>query len=529
MTETIFSNEDIQQIENRGTSLDRVKKQLERFTVGVVHPRLLSPCTVGDGVVRVSGEDRTRLSTVFQQAAARGRVAKFVPASGAATRMFKFLLSFLHGDNRLNRETIARQAAHKDSDAEDLLRFWDHLQQFAFFGDLFRSWAAAGRNKTDLLAQDDIRGVLEYLLMPQGLGYADLPKGLIPFHRYQLPEGAVARTSFEEHLAEGAEYFCDQAGCCRQHFTVSPAYQEKIENHLHQACQPYHRLSAPVDFRLSFSVQNPSTDTIAVDTTNQPFRDGDGRLVFRPGGHGALLANLNRLDGDIVFIKNIDNIARKELRDAVRPDILALGGLLVELQQELFAYLGKDADGGMDNADVARALDIIRQRLNRNIPEEINTSTLERKKRFVVTELNRPLRVCGVVRHAGEPGGGPFQVKDQDGRTVVQIVEAAQVNLADNEQRAIWEASTHFNPVIIVCGLRDFQGNPFHLPDFADPAAGIITEKSLQGRPLKALEHPGLWNGGMAYWNTVFVELPPASFNPVKTVLDLLRKGHQSD
>ncbi len=531
MTETVFTDKDIEQINSRGLSPDVVKRQLDRFRSGVTHPRLLKPCTVGDGVVRLSDEDRTRLFAIFEQAVAQGRVTKFVPASGAATRMFKCLLSFLHDDHALtplNRKTVAQQAARKDAAAGDLLRFWDHLKQFAFYEDLSRNLAENGRNIEKLIEDGDIRACLEHLLMPRGLGYAELPKGLILFHRYQQPNGSVACTGFEEHLAEGAEYFSDRTRCCRQHFTVAPEHQARIEEHLRHACRQYRQAVAPIDFNLSFSVQKPATDTIATDTDNQPFRDADGRLIFRPGGHGALLENLNDLDGDIVFIKNIDNIARQSLRMEVFPAVHALGGLLVELQQEAFAYLEKERTGGLDVPEVDAAMDFIQQRFYRHAPEDLPADDPEKKRAFVESALNRPLRVCGVVRHAGEPGGGPFQVQDQGGRTSVQIIEAVQVNKEDEEQRGIWEASTHFNPVIIACGLRDDQGKPFDLRGFADPAAGIITEKSFQGRPLKALEHPGLWNGGMAHWNTVFVELPPASFNPVKTVLDLLRDGHQS-
>ncbi len=526
-----FTESDIRRLKNHGLTAEIVKGQLSRFVSGVRQPRLLAPCRVDKGIAVLSSKERTRLADFFQQAVDKGRLTKFIPASGAATRMFQFLLFYLHSREPLDREALAAQEEKGGKEAGQMLRFLDHLKAFPFYENLARVLEKANLHCETLLERGEIRPVLDYLLTNRGLGYAALPKGLIPFHCYSDPAAAesLSRTSLEEHLAEAGECFRDRNGECRLHFTVSAEHHTAVREHLEQACARSQVPERTTRFVISFSEQKPFTDTIAVDEANRPFRDENGQLVFRPGGHGALLENLNDLDGDIVFIKNVDNIAKRSLRLATMAEIQALGGLLVELQNTIYAYLQGLSAGTIEDVQMREALDFVAGRLNRSVPEEIAGGSKEVKRNFLFSTLNRPLRVCGVVKHAGEPGGGPFYVQDPDGGTSVQIIEAAQVDRNDPEQKRIWASSTHFNPVIIACGVKDFQGRRFFLPDFADPEAGIITEKSRNGRPLKALEHPGLWNGGMAFWNTVFVELSPFTFNPVKTVLDLLRAGHQPE
>ena len=367
-------------------------------------------------------------------------------------------------------------------------------------------------NTTELLA---------YLLTPRGLNYANLPKALLQFHRY----AGHCRTPLEEHLVEAAAYAQDSQQVARLHVTVAPEHTEAVQAHIEAIRSRYER--AGVRYDMSLSTQSPATDTIAVDLENTPFRDEHGQLLFRPGGHGALLANLEALAADIVFIKNIDNVLPDHLKETTYGYKRALGGHLVALQQQIFLYLKKLASGAVDAALLHEIWAFAQQQLSMTMPQGGLHTPQHEQIRLLFDRLNRPLRVCGMVRNAGEPGGGPFWVEHTDGSMSLQIVEASQVDTASPEQRAIFAASTHFNPVDIVCGVRDYRGQPFHLTQFVDPDTGFISRKTYAGRTLKALELPGLWNGAMAHWNTVFVEVPLSTFSPVKTVLDLLRPEHQ--
>ncbi|MFP4446285.1 MAG: DUF4301 family protein, partial [Desulfosudaceae bacterium] len=377
----------------------------------------------------------------------------------------------------------------------------------------------AGSPLETLLAEKRHLKILELLLTDKWLGLEGLPKGLIPFHRYK---DGHCPTAFAEQLAEARELFGERDGSCRVHFTVSPEHKRRVAEHIQTAVR---NRAAAVDF----STQHPATDTIAADLDNTPFRDENGRLLFRPGGHGALLSNLNELAADIVFIKNIDNVAIAPVRQAHTGDLQVLCGLLILQQQRLFDFLRGLDKQRPDDDTVAALLAFVEKDLQVEPPASIRNGSLAEQVDFLRRILDRPLRVCGVVKHAGEPGGGPFLVQDSRGRRSPQIIEQAQVDMDDPEQKQIWESSTHFNPVIMAAGLCDHAGRPYDLRRFADPSAGIITEKSRNGRTLQALEHPGLWNGSMADWNTIFVELPAAVFNPVKTIFDLLRDGHQQD
>ena len=358
------------------------------------------------------------------------------------------------------------------------------------------------------------------------MNYANLPKGLVPFHAY----GDHSRTAFEEHLVEALEYVRDASSVARLHFTVPAPYRQVIQTYLDRVRHRYAQQGAQLD--ISYSIQKPATDTIAVDSDNIPVRDNNGALVFRPGGHGALLENLTDLQGDIVFIKNIDNV----LPDRLKPDTCRykklLCGYLVHLQQQVFFHIAQlkasdpsESDGARSAIDAARRF--AQDQLSLVLPQDFERTALSNQRAFLVAQLDRPLRVCGVVKNTGEPGGGPFWVRQADGTTSLQIVESSQVDMTNAEQRARWQAATHFNPVDLVCGVRDYRGRPFPLARFVDPTTGFISEKSKDGHSLRALELPGLWNGAMAHWNTVFVEVPGSTFHPVKTVMDLLRPEHQ--
>jgi hypothetical protein len=466
-----LSAADLEQLAAAGISAVEAERQLALLAAPPPPTRLARPCRLGDGIVRLEAAEHAALLEAGEAAAAEGRLTVFVPASGAATRMFASLLPALAEERPLRLAEAERRAAGGDAAAADLVRFCRHLRDFAFAEDLGRALAARGLDLYQTIASGDVRPVVETLLGPEGLDYAALPKALIPFHRY--PDGP--RTALEEQVIEAARYASGRDRECRLSFTVPRGHEERFRRLAGAAAQ-----RSGVEPRLELSHQEPSTDTLAVDDDGRPARCADGSLLLRPGGHGALLGNLERSGADLAVVKNIDNVVPDRLKDTTARWKKLLVGYLTSLQ----AALGH--------------------------------------------HLQRPLRVCGVVANQGQPGGGPFWVHGADGRLSVQIVESAQVDLNDREQRAIWQSATHFNPVDLACALRDPRGRPYVLGSYVDPQAVFIAAKHHDGRPLRALEHPGLWNGAMADWYTVFVEVPAETFAPVKTVLDLLRPEHQS-
>jgi hypothetical protein len=514
---SIFTEEDFKQIQNIGLTPDKVLSQIKAFKKGFPFLTLDRPCTVGDGIEVLAKEDMERYVAACKKACLSARAMKFVPASGAASRMFKLFLAFNREREEIREQDAAARAEQGDADYRSLLRFMQGIKNFAFYEDLKAVMARDGLDADERIAAGEFKAVLDYLLTSRGLNLANLPKGLIPFHRYGDHQ---SRTPFEEHLVEAAEYVRDRRGRARVHFTVSPEHEADVREHVERVKPLYQ--GPRVSFDVELSVQHPSTDTIAVDMENRPFRDDRGRLVFRPGGHGALLENLNYLGGEIVFVKNIDNV----LPDSRKQDTYwykkALGGLLVWLQERVFYHLVKLRSGEGD--DFLQADAFAREHFSVLIPEGLPR---KKKIKLLVSRLNRPLRVCGMVKNEGEPGGGPFWVRKEDGTLSRQIVESSQVDMTSPAQRKIWESSTHFNPVDLVCSLRDHEGKLFDLKNFIDPDTAFISRKSMGGRDLKALELPGLWNGAMAGWNTIFVEVPLSTFSPVKTLLDLLRKEHQ--
>jgi hypothetical protein len=478
--------------------------------------RLERPAILNDGIVRLSAAERESLSAAYGAAAAAGRAMEFVPASGAATRMFKGLTAVLRRSDSPTLAALAKETG--DADSREFHDWFQGMAGFPFRSRLDEALRGQGRDLDALIAAKDYRPILEALLSPKGLRYSELPKALIPFHLY--PDGP--RTALEEHLAESAGLVGDTRGVCRLHFTVSPDHEEPILALLEKVRGKYE--AAGLRFEIGLSQQRRDTDTLAVGEDNGPARNLDNTLVLRPGGHGALLENLYRTGGDIVFIKNIDNLVPDRLRSEILAHRRSLGGYLVHLQERIFAYLrrlGKGSDPGLTE-EIAHFAE---QRLGIALPEGLDAAE---KAPFLLKTLDRPLRVCAMVRNQGEPGGGPFWVRYPDGALRLQIVEAAQVDPASSQQRKIAEAATHFNPVDLVCGLRNHRGELFKLQDYVDTDAFFITSKSKDGKTLKALELPGLWNGSMAFWNTVFVETPVETFNPVKTVNDLLRPSHRA-
>jgi len=516
-----FTEQDRWQMAALGISEARVREQLAFFTRPRFALKLARPCTLGDGIRRISPGEEEEYLRRHEAAARAGRFLKFVPASGAASRMFQAPLNYLAD---LAPETLrgGRPPAGPCRLPEGpVAAFCRSLPRFAFFPDLAACLETNGLQAEHLLAAGEYQCALFYLLTPAGLNYAALPKGVLKFHRY----GEECRTALEEHLVEAAHYVRDQGGVCRLHVTILPEHEELFRELLKEV-QPRWERRLGCRFRVDFSYQSHATDTLAVDPDNRPFREEDGRLHFRPGGHGALLANLEKCGGDLVYIKNIDNVVPDRLKG---PTILwkrLIGGLVVALEERLHRLLRHLAAGTPEPAVLKEAAAWAQEELSLSLPPDFDSLSVPRRREVLLAALNRPLRVCGVVKNEGEPGGAPFWVQEPDGAFSLQIVEGAQVDLSDPGQRAVWEAATHFNPVDLVVTLRDFQGRPFELARFADPEAVFISRKSYNGRELKALELPGLWNGGMARWLTVFVEVPGITFNPVKTALDLLRPEH---
>ncbi len=504
MSDASFSTRDLQRIADHGLTRQAASAQLERFARGAHYAQLERPCRVGDGIRRFSAEDLARLGARWEGEAAKGRGMKFVPASGAGTRMFQSFLKILHGENEPAAEALMQG-----------------LPRFPFFEALRGVMAQAGHSVEACLQKKDYQTVARFLLTEAGLNYATLPKALILFHRY--PQGS--RTPFEEHLAEAAAYVSDAQGRCRLHFTVSEEHRPMLEAFLQQALPRFQK--GPTRYEVQFSVQAKSTDTLAADAQNRPFRDRNGDLVFRPAGHGALLQNLESSGGDIVFLKNIDNVAPEGKGAEAAAYKKAMAGHLLEIQETCFSYLNRLETGSLASVELAEIEAFISSTLAATLPPDWPERRPAERERWLFERLNRPLRVAAVVPNHGEPGGAPFWVEEVGVGFSLQIIESAQVDRKDPEQERVFRSASHFNPVDLVCAIRDYRGRPFALANFVDAETGFLSEKSHEGRPLRALELPGLWNGSMARWNTVFVEAPASTFSPVKKIEDLLRPEHQ--
>ncbi|MCV9387588.1 DUF4301 family protein [Reichenbachiella ulvae] len=490
----MFNEEDKKFIEERGSDLAQVEKQIENFKNGFPFLDIQKAASIGDGIIQLDEGQLNDLIADYESKVATKKVLKFVPASGAATRMFKDLFAFVE---------------EKDLSASDAAQtFIKGLEDFAFYDEL-----ASELGDIDDTAPDQIAN---HLLSDEGMSYGSLPKALLSFHNYE--EGP--RTPLEEHLVEGVHYAKSADGTVHLHFTVSPQHLDRFKA-LVAKVAPSYESTFGVKFDITFSQQKSSTDTIAVDNDNEPFREPDGTILFRPAGHGALLENLNDLDADIIFIKNIDNVVPDRIKADTYTYKKALAGLLINYQDEVFEILkGEIAD---PDAVAAR----LESKYFLKMSEGFAGKSDEEKKAEIKEKLNRPIRICGMVKNTGEPGGGPFWVKESDGSASLQIAETAQIDLDDAEKAAMLKGSTHFNPVDLICATKDFEGKKFDLLQYRDDDTGFVSSKSKNGKDLKAMELPGLWNGAMAYWNTLFVEVPISTFNPVKTVNDLLKDTHQ--
>ena len=508
-TTIMLSERDLKQIADKGISEKQIENQLNEFKTGFPFLRLEAAASVEHGIVATTEESRAKYEKSWEQYKAAGKkVVKFVPASGAASRMFKDMFAFV--DAEYDKPT---------TDFEK--KYFENIEKFAFYGELNDVCVKnEGKDIPTLLAESNYKAVAAQMLKAEGLNYGQLPKGMLLFHKYA--EGP--RTPMEEHLVEAALYAASN-GEANIHFTVShehmPFFQKKVADKADFYAKKY-----GVKYDISFSEQKPSTDTIAANPDNTPFRNADGSLLFRPGGHGALIENLNEIDADVIFIKNIDNVVPDRLKGDTVTYKQVIAGVLVTLQQKAFEYL-RLLDAGTYNHDKLEEMirfvqqDLCCRKADIKNLEDADLVIYLRKK------LNRPMRVCGVVKNVGEPGGGPFLTYNQDGTVSLQILESSQIDKNNAEYMEMFTKGTHFNPVDLVCAVKDYKGLPFNLPDFVDRTTGFISSKSKNGKELKALELPGLWNGAMSNWNTVFVEVPLATFNPVKTVNDLLREQHQ--
>jgi hypothetical protein len=508
----MFSAKDKKQIESRGSELNTVIGQIEKFKSGFPYLQIIDAATVGNGIIRLNENDLEKAVTLYEERVANGiRPLKFVPASGAASRMFKDLYEAL--------ELFSKSASVEEvlSSNKGAKQYIEGFEKFAFTAELKSIIEKSGNELT-------VKNKIDFLLSEKGLNYGSLPKGLLKFHKYEEGE----RTPFEEHLVEGALYAKDNTGKSRLLFTVSPEHQPGFEKLLNEGKELYEE-ELDGSFEIAFSQQKPSTDTIAVDMNNEPFRENDGSLLFRPAGHGALIENLNDLNADIIFIKNIDNVVPDRLKKPTIDYKKALAGVLLKTQETLFFYqkeLNEKHHIALDSAFLAAAAGFLENTLNTK-PETNQYYTEKEDLYYYLKEkYNRPLRVCGMVKNEGEPGGGPFWAKNSDGTVSLQVVESSQIDPNSVQQQTMAKHATHFNPVDLVCAVKNYKGEKYNLTDFTDPATGFISKKSKDGKELKAQELPGLWNGAMSNWNTLFVEVPIETFNPVKTVNDLLREQH---
>lgn len=477
----MFTRDEITQIEAHGLSVAQVEQQIENFRAGFPALPVVRAAAGGDGVQQLSTEEIAEAEARYDSRRKELRTIKFVPASGAATRMFKELFEYVNDDKR----------------TPGIDRLITNLEKLAFFAELAKY----------LKPQIDDKDVVRNIII-DGLGYGSKPKGLVTFHAYK--EGA--RKPVEEHLVEAALY-ASNGERAAIHFTVSPEHREGFLKLLEER-QSYYEQKYGIKYDVSFSEQSPATDTIAVNLDNTPFRTDDGKLLFRPAGHGALITNLDKLEADIIFVKNIDNVTTDERKPDTVTFKKVLAGELLRLQERAFELL-RAFERGEDRT--AEAVAFLRDELCCKLPEGAS-------RELVIESLDRPIRVCGMVKNEGEPGGGPFWVRDDRGREQLQIAESSQIAKEDIH---LMKEATHFNPVDLVCGVMRYDGTKYDLTKYTDPKTGFISQKSAGGRDLRAQELPGLWNGAMANWNTLFIEVPISTFSPVKVVQDLLRPEHQ--
>ncbi len=512
----MFTEQDIKQINNYGLTVEKVNNQIEIIKSGMTYSKLVGAATIGNGILRKDSVQQKKYIDAFDSKRNKLSIVKFVPASGAASRMFKFLFQFLKEYDPKKESIEAYTEKNKDISV-----FVNGLEKLPFYDIVRNKTMETTPNFNELSLGEQCVLFVKTMLNANQLNYSFYPKGLLPFHKYP----AKVSTAFAEHLLESTLY-ASSNNQSNLHFTISEAHKDMFDEELIKIKENLEK-ETNTSFNISYSYQSKSTDTIAITSKDEIYRNDDGSLLFRPSGHGALIENLNTLDYDMVFIKNIDNIVvfeqNKELSDYKK----LLAGVLLQVQEQAFKYLHKLDEDSILEEEINNIELFVINRLNVDLGDDYNQLMPEEKIGFLIEKLNKPIRVCGMVKNEGEPGGGPFWVKDEKGNISLEIIEFAQIDFDNQEQKEIANSATHFNPTDLVCGVRDYQGNKFDLTEFVDPKAAFITMKSQGGVDIKAYELPGLWNGSMAHWNSIFVEVPVNTFNPVKTVNDLLRPAHQ--
>lgn len=505
----MLTQQDLKQIAAKGITEEKLNKQLEDFKTGFPFLKLEAAASIAHGIMAPTAEEREKYVDAWKAYKAGSKtIVKFVPASGAASRMFKDMFAFLDADYDVPTTDFEKN-------------FFDNIKKFAFREALCdKCKTNEGKKIMQLIDDGNYKAVVANMLQKEGLNYGQLPKGLLLFHNYE--EGA--RTPMEEHLVEAALY-ASSNGEANVHFTVSHEHMDLFKQKVAEKADMYAQKYG-IKYNITFSEQKPSTDTVAANADNTPFRNDDGSLLFRPGGHGALIENLNEIAADVIFIKNIDNVVPDRLKEDTVTYKQLIAGVLVTLQQKAFEYLRLLETGKYTHENLEEIIRFVQRDL---CCRKADIKDLEDAELviYLKKKLNRPMRVCGVVKNVGEPGGGPFLTYNQDGTVSLQILESSQIDKSNAEYQKMFTEGTHFNPVDLVCAVKDYEGKPFNLPEFVDKTTGFISSKSKSGKELKALELPGLWNGAMSDWNTIFVEVPLSTFNPVKTVNDLLRDQHQ--
>ncbi|MGW9684248.1 DUF4301 family protein [Flagellimonas sp. 2504JD1-5] len=508
-----LSQQDLAQMQKKGISKEKVENQIATFKAGIPYVKLEKAAIVSDGILRFSEQEQKELVQYFEDERGKLDLLKFVPASGAASRMFKAMFNFLEAYDA-SKEKLGDYIERTGDTA--VKQFSDYMENLPFYDLIMERISGKAKNK-----DEEVYLFVKEMLVAQGLNYGFYPKGLLPFHNYDLGTA----TPYEEHLKE-ASLYAKTDGKANLHFTISEQHDIMFKTE-HGVAAPRVSDTTNTKFEVTYSNQKPSTDTIAVDMENKPFKTNDGSLLFRPGGHGALIENLNDQDADVIFIKNIDNVVVDDNLNEVANSKKMLAGILRKAQTKAFGYAGAIETGTISNEDAGEIKNFLEQELNVRFPTSFANLELKEQIAMLTDRLNRPIRVCGMVKNEGEPGGGPFWISNENGNVSLQIIESAQVDLSNEQQASILKNSTHFNPVDLVCGIRNHKGEKFDLLNFVDEKQGFITNKTKEGKELKALELPGLWNGAMAFWNTIFVEVPLVTFNPVKTVNDLLKPTHQ--
>ena len=505
----MLSQQDLKQIAQKGITEEQIKIQLEEFKTGFPFLKIEAAAGIGQGIIRLDEDARNSYVNDWNAYKKEGhKIVKFVPASGAASRMFKDMFAFLDAPYDVPTTPFEKQ-------------YFDNIEKFAFYDALNAKCVEnCGKDIKTLIGENNYKAVVANMLKKEGLNYGQLPKGMLLFHRYE--DGS--RTPMEEHLVEGALYAASN-GEANVHFTVSHEHIEFFENKVKEKVDGFAK-KYDINYNISFSEQKPSTDTVAANPDNTLFRNEDGSMLFRPGGHGALIQNLNDIDADVIFIKNIDNVVPDRIKADTVEYKQVIAGVLIDLQKKAFEYLEVLESGVYNHRKLEEIIRFVQQDL---CCRKADIKDLEDAELVIYlrNKLNRPMRVCGVVKNVGEPGGGPFLTYNQDGTVSLQILESSQIDKSNEEYMKMFTEGTHFNPVDLVCAVKDYKGQPFDLPKYVDKTTGFISSKSKNGKELKALELPGLWNGAMSDWNTVFVEVPLSTFNPVKTVNDLLREQHQ--